>query len=99
MNGAFQFYADLWQSLKNLSLSSPQKLLVEVAFVQIKGYVNEESKLTAVTPDQIPDHMVKGQDILIIDDIYDTGTLMELVIKRIKEIGVKSVQSAILLHK
>ena len=61
--------------------------------------MNEESKLTAVTPEQIPDHMVKDQDILIIDDIYDSGTLINLVIKRIQAIGARSIESCILLHK
>ena len=51
MNGAFQFYADLLQALKTLSVTNVQKLLVDVSYVQIKGYVNEESHLTAVTPD------------------------------------------------
>ena len=99
MNGAFQFYADLQQALKNLTVQNPQKLLVEVAFVQIKGYVNEESKLSAVTPDQIPEHMVKDQEVLVIDDIYDSGSLMDLVFKRINEIGVKSLNAAVLIHK
>ena len=61
--------------------------------------MNEESKLTAVTPEQIPDHMVKDQDILIIDDIYDSGSLINCVTKRINEIGARSVQTCILLHK
>ena len=43
--------------------------------------------------------MVKDQDILIVDDIYDTGTLINCVIKRINEIGARSVESCILLHK
>ena len=81
MNGAFQFYADLLQSLKTLSVQNTQKLNVDVSYVQIKGYVNEESHLSAVTPDQIPESMVKDQDVLVVDDIYDSGTLMELVFK------------------
>ena len=61
--------------------------------------MNEESKLQAVTPDQIPEFMVKDQDVLVVDDIYDSGALMDNVFKRINEIGAKSVNSAVLIHK
>ena len=43
--------------------------------------------------------MVKDQDVLVVDDIYDSGTLMDLVFRRIKAIGANSVQACVLLHK
>ena len=37
--------------------------------------------------------------MLVIDDIFDSGTLMSLVFKWINEIGAKSLNSCVLLHK
>lgn len=42
---------------------------------------------------------VRGRDVLIIDDILDTGGTLRLVQSAIKDAGARSVQTAVLLRK
>lgn len=99
MNGAFQFYSDILFHLKKMSQYKPEKLSFETEFIKIKGYVNTESKLEEISDSSISESMVKGQDILIVEDIYDSGTLMSRVLAHINKYEPNSVQAAVLLHK
>ena len=42
---------------------------------------------------------VKNRDVLLVDDIFDTGHTITRVMERLKELGPKSVKSCVLLHK
>ena len=99
MNGAFQYYTDLLQNLKKLAKFKSEKLYFETEFIKIKGYVNTETRLKEIDDACISEEMVKDQDILIVEDIYDSGTLMSKLLKHINKFNPKSVESTVLLHK
>ena len=42
---------------------------------------------------------IQGQDVLLVDDIFDTGHTMVRVIEKMREFGPRSVRSAVLLRK
>ena len=42
---------------------------------------------------------IKNRDVLLIDDIFDTGHTLEKVSARVKELSPTSLQSAVLLLK
>jgi hypoxanthine phosphoribosyltransferase len=42
---------------------------------------------------------VKGRDVLIIDDILDTGRTLDAVIKRLKKLKPASIRICVLLDK
>ena len=46
----------------------------------------------------IPDD-ITGYDVLITDDIIDTGYTMEFIIEHVKSLGAKSVKTCVLLDK
>ena len=46
----------------------------------------------------IPDN-IEGYDVLIVDDIVDTGYTMEFIIEHVKKLGAASVKSCVLLDK
>ena len=46
----------------------------------------------------IPDN-IEGLDVIIVDDIMDTGYTMEFVINHVKKLGAKSVKTCVLLDK
>ena len=50
-----------------------------------------------VSPDLLPD--VKGRDVLLVDDIFDTGHTMQTLINRLRSMGATSVRSLVLLRK
>ena len=47
--------------------------------------------------DLLPD--LTGQDVLVVDDIFDTGRTMEAIVAALKERGAASVRSLVLLRK
>lgn len=50
----------------------------------------------------IQDHMmldIKDRDVLLIDDIFDTGKTLVQVTKRLKEMGPKTIKTAVFLNK
>jgi hypoxanthine phosphoribosyltransferase len=42
---------------------------------------------------------IKGQKILIVDDITDTGNTLEIAVKYIESFGPSEVKTAVLQHK
>jgi hypoxanthine phosphoribosyltransferase len=46
-----------------------------------------------------PQHALQGEDVLVIDDIFDEGHTLELIVKSCWEQGAKSVRSAVLVEK
>jgi hypoxanthine phosphoribosyltransferase len=75
------------------------KMPLQVGVVQARSY-----RGAAITPgaltvnaDLLPE--IRGRDVLLIDDIFDTGqTLLELV-AQIDELAPRSLRSAVLLRK
>ena len=42
---------------------------------------------------------IKDRDVLLIDDIFDTGKTLVQVTKRLKDMGPKSIKTAVFLNK
>ena len=58
----------------------------------------EESTGEVKVANDIPDN-IEGWDVLIVDDIIDTGYTMEFVVNYVKERGANSVKTCTLLDK
>jgi hypoxanthine phosphoribosyltransferase len=72
---------------------------LRVGFVQARSYQGARTSpgKLVVYPDFVPD--VTGRDVLLVDDIFDTGhTLFELV-AHLDELRPKSIKIAVLLRK
>jgi len=50
-----------------------------------------------VNADLLPD--VSGRDVLLVDDIFDTGRTLAGIRERVERLGVSSVRTAVLLRK
>jgi hypoxanthine phosphoribosyltransferase len=50
-----------------------------------------------VNTDLLPD--IKGRDVLVVDDIFDTGHTLTALLKKVESLGATSVRSAVLLRK
>ncbi len=72
---------------------------LRVGVIQARSY-----RGAAVSPGQleINDSMlpdVKGRDVLLVDDIFDTGRTLTMVTEQIRALGPRTVRSAVLLFK
>jgi hypoxanthine phosphoribosyltransferase len=89
LNGSFMFAADL---IKQIDIPA------RVSFVKISSYAG------TVSSGQIKsliglDESLFNQDIIIVEDIIDTGLTLEKIIKELKNLGTRSVEVVALLRK
>ena len=90
LNGAFIFAADL---LREAGLNE-----APITFVRYKSY---EGTSTSGTVKQLVglNEDIEGKDVVIIEDIVDTGITASLMVKDLKKRNPSSVRFVTLLHK
>lgn len=90
LRGSFIYTADLVRHI-----SVPTK----IGFMTTSSYGhNEQSSGYVKVVNDIPDN-IEGCDVLVVDDIVDTGITMQFVLDHVKELGARSVKSCVLLDK
>jgi hypoxanthine phosphoribosyltransferase len=89
LNGAFMFASDL---IKELTIPC------KVSFVKISSYAGTTStgQLKTLIGQE---ESVFNQNVLIVEDIVDTGLTLQKVAKDLEELGAKSVETISLLRK
>ncbi|RUA31449.1 MAG: hypoxanthine phosphoribosyltransferase [Bacteroidetes bacterium] len=89
LNGSFIFTADLIRAIDTA---------VEVTFIRVASY--EALKTSGKVREILGlKENVFGRDLLILEDIVDTGTTLEHLMEAFKDLGTKSIKVATLLHK
>ena len=90
LRGSFIYAADL---VRHITLPT------RIGFMTTSSYDhNEQSSGSVKVVNDIPDN-IEGYDVLIVDDIVDTGITMQFVLDHVKSLGAKTVQSCVLLDK
>lgn len=90
LRGSFIYTADLVRELE---------VPTQIGFMTTSSYGhNETSSGTVKVVHDIPDD-IKGLDVLVVDDIVDSGTTMDFVMNHVKELGANSVKCCVLLDK
>lgn len=90
LRGSFIYAADLVREI-----TVPTK----IGFMTTSSYGHSETSSGSVkVVNDIPDN-IEGYDVLIVDDITDTGITMDFVIDHVKSLGAKSVKTCVLLDK
>ena len=88
LTGSVILMADLIRKLK---------MPLRVGVVQTSSYEGTERGKLSINSEMMLD--IAGQDVLLIDDIFDTGNTLQEVSQLIKEHSPKSLRSAVLLLK
>ena len=89
LNGSFMFMSDLMKELK---------FDLETSFVKFSSYEGTES--TGVINELIGFNQdLKGRDVVIVEDIIDTGNTLEKVLKILETSEANSIKIATLLLK
>jgi hypoxanthine phosphoribosyltransferase len=90
LRGSFIFAADLVRSID---------VPTRIGFMTTSSYGHgEETSGVVKVVNDIPDD-ITGLDVLIVDDIVDSGITMDFVIQHVKDLGAASVKSCVLLDK
>ena len=89
LNGSYVFMADL---LRELSIQ------VEVDFVKIRSYDGDSSTGTIKFRKDISAD-IDNRDVIIVEDIIDSGFTINFLVNRLRESGPKSVAVATVLYK
>ncbi len=89
LNGSFMFAADL---LKHISIPC------RVSFVKISSYEGMSSTGQLKTVIGLEESLFK-QDVLIVEDIVDTGLTLEKIVSGLTSLGVNTVEVITLLRK
>ncbi|MBI3836491.1 MAG: hypoxanthine phosphoribosyltransferase [Planctomycetia bacterium] len=74
-------------------------LPLRVGVIQARSY---RGGATRPGPLQIDDSMlpdIQGRDVLLVDDIFDTGQTLSALLQQMQAFGPRSVRSAVLLRK
>jgi len=89
LNGAFVFAADLVRRLR---------VPASLAFIRAKSYAGTESN-GPVCFSLMPELPLADKDVLVVDDILDTGRTTAAVLERLASLGPASVSLCTLLDK
>jgi hypoxanthine phosphoribosyltransferase len=90
LKGSFVFAADLARALP---------LAVRIEFLGVRSYGSGTVSTGAVQITQDLTHPIEDQDILIVEDIVDTGLTLAYILGLIKARGARSVRVCALLDK
>jgi len=89
LNGSFMFAADLF---KNLTIEA------EISFIKLASYSGVKSTGHVLTAIGL-DNNISGRDIIIVEDIIDTGKTLHHFLPQLYSQQPASVKIAVLLHK
>jgi len=90
LTGAFVFLADLVREMR---------IPLEVAFVKVESY--GDGTVSSGEPRMVLDfpYSVEGREVVIVEDIVDTGHTARFLVEHFKERGAASVKVCTLLNK
>lgn len=89
LNGAMFFAVDLF-----LNITIP----AEITSTRLKSYAGTKSTGTIKTIMPLQED-IADRTVVIVEDIVDSGTTIERIIKQVKDLGAAKVYTAILLFK
>ena len=89
LNGAFIFTADFFREIT---------IPAEVSFIKLKSYRRLET--TGKVKELLGlEHNIFNRNIIIVEDIVDTGKTLQHILDEFKELGTKSIEILTLLYK
>ena len=90
LTGAIPLVADLMRQLT---------MPIRVEPVSVSSYPGKSTTSRGCTFRLPPTKMLKDRNVLVVDDIYDSGNTMEFLFEQISSIGPARMKSCVLLYK
>jgi hypoxanthine phosphoribosyltransferase len=88
LTGSIIFLADLIRKLD---------MPLRVGVLQARSYLGTQRGSLTINAEMLPE--VTGRDVLVIDDIFDTGHTLAQVLAKLKDFGPNSISTAVLVLK
>lgn len=88
LDGAFRFYSDLMNHIEHPVICD---------FIKVSSY--ERTEQGNFTIHKYPKYPLEGKDIIIVDDIYDSGNTINYTVKQLMNYKPKSISVVTLLHR
>jgi hypoxanthine phosphoribosyltransferase len=88
LTGSIIFLADLIRKLD---------MPLRVGVLQARSYLGTQRGSLTINADMLPE--VVGRDVLVIDDIFDTGHTLVQVLAMLKDLQPRSISTAVLVLK
>uniref|UniRef100_A0A9L0RDI3 Hypoxanthine-guanine phosphoribosyltransferase n=1 Tax=Equus caballus TaxID=9796 RepID=A0A9L0RDI3_HORSE len=94
LKGGYKFFADLLDYIKVLNRNSDRSIPMTVDFIRLKSYCNDQSTgdIKVIGGDDLS--TLTGKNVLIVEDIIDTGKTMQTLLSLVKEYNPKMVKVA-----
>ncbi|PVU95229.1 hypothetical protein BB561_001962 [Smittium simulii] len=100
LKGGHQFFADLVGFLKKYTTKEGKHLPIALDFIRVKSYENDTSSGSVhISMSEKELKALKGRDVLIVEDIIDTGRTMVALLDHLKKYELKSIKVASLFVK
>jgi len=104
LTGAFQFFSDLNESIMKVRAirrpeTDEEDVIVQYYMRKVSSYRNTESLGKDNVKVDISVEECQGKNVLIVEDIYDTGASMDSILESVRDKGALDVKVCVLLHK
>lgn len=99
LKGGYKFFTDLLDKINVINRNRGHSVPMSVDFIRLKSYQNDEStgSIEVIGGDNLDS--LKGKNVLVVEDIIDTGKTMQQLLNILAAVHPKSVKVASLLVK
>ncbi|KAJ2843229.1 hypoxanthine phosphoribosyltransferase 1 [Coemansia brasiliensis] len=100
LKGGHQFFSDLVHYMKKALNRQGKTLPMTLEFIRVKSYENDKSSGSVhISMSDKELRELEGKNLLLVEDIIDTGNTMKKLLERLQQYNIKSVKVASLLLK
>ncbi|KAI8388629.1 phosphoribosyltransferase-like protein [Radiomyces spectabilis] len=99
LKGGHQYFADLVNCIKKLTTKGGKTIPLSLEFIRVKSYKNDKSDGVTISMTEEECRELEGKNVLIVEDIIDTGATMVKLLQKLDEYKPKSLKVTSLLIK
>jgi len=100
LKGGYKFFTDVLNKLTKLNTANANRSVqISIDFIRLKSYQDDRSsgEVQIIGIENL--HDLKNKNVVIFEDIIDTGRTMDKLLNTLKKYEPKSVSVAVLLRK
>ena len=99
MNGSIFYAIDLMRQMTEEMNDRNISCNLQIETLRIKSYENNSNVGTTLTCDNINSMNIEGRNILIVDDVFDTGNTLKWLVNELTSEGANMILTAVFVDK